>query len=160
MKYGIFACFVWLYTAADALISTAPIGSGAGASRRGRIHRHLSAATLLALPWSSASGREMETRRLCAADSIHRSYPMMCGVADYDQQELVLREFALPLQASPGSYERRVRAECLREGGETATVVRWHISHADEVTGRAHIEAVFLLATSVSGGETTNAEAS
>ncbi|CAM9295224.1 unnamed protein product, partial [Ectocarpus sp. 13 AM-2016] len=140
MKYGIVACFVWLYTAADALISTAPIGSGAGASRRGRIHRHLSGATLLALPWRSASGREMETRRLCAADSIHRSYPMMCGVADYDQQELVLREFALPLQASPGSYERRVRAECLLEGGETATVVRWHISHADEATGRAHIE--------------------
>ncbi|CBN74842.1 expressed unknown protein [Ectocarpus siliculosus] len=159
MKYSIVAWFVWLYTAADALISTAPIGSSAGASRRGRIHRHLSAVTLLTLPRRSAARQEMGTRRLCAADSIHKSYSMMCGVADYDQQELVLREFALPLQASPGSYERRVRAECLREGGEAATVVRWHISHADEATGRAHVEAVFLLATSVSGAETAIDEA-
>ncbi|CAB1101134.1 unnamed protein product [Ectocarpus sp. CCAP 1310/34] len=157
MKYSIVAWFVW-YTAADALFATAPIGSSAGASHRGRIHRHLSAATLLALPRRSDAGQGMGTRRLCAADSIHRSYPMMRGVAD-DHQELVLREFALPLQASPGSYERRVRAECLREGGETATVVRWHISHADEATGRAHVEAVFLLAASVSVDKITIAEA-
>lgn len=66
---------------------------------------------------------------------------MMCGgVAGYDQRELVLREFTMPLQGSPGSYERRVRAECLLEGGETATIVRWHISRADEATGHAHVE--------------------
>lgn len=140
MKYSVVAWFLWLYTSADALISTAPIGRR-GASSRGRIHRQLSAATLLAWQRCSAAGQETDTRRLCAADSNHGSYPMMCGVAaGYDQQELVLREFTLPLQASPGSYERRVRAECLREGGETATVVRWHISHADEATGHAHVE--------------------
>eukprot|EP00903_Cladosiphon_okamuranus_P015339 g14169.t1 len=66
--------------------------------------------------------------------------------------QLVLREFAIPLQADPALYERTVRAECLREGGETATVVRWHISRADEETGQAHVEAVFL-APSLQGAE-------
>ncbi|CAM9347888.1 unnamed protein product [Ectocarpus fasciculatus] len=162
MKYSIAAWFLWLYSAADALIcSTEPIGSSrSGAARRPRRRRdrHLSASPLpLPLPRCSAAGQAMATRWFCAADSSsHRSYPMMCGgVAGYDQRELVLREFTMPLQGSPGSYERRVRSECLREGGETATVVRWHISRADEATGHAHVEAVFLLATSVSGAETT-----
>lgn len=60
--------------------------------------------------------------------------------ADAQAQELVLREFVLPLQADPASYERMVRAEGRRGGDETATVVRWHISRADEETGNAHVE--------------------
>lgn len=55
-------------------------------------------------------------------------------------QELVLREFSMPLQSSPGAYERRVVRDCLKEGGEAATVVRWHISCADEQTGQARVE--------------------
>lgn len=55
-------------------------------------------------------------------------------------QELVLREFSMPLQSSPGAYERRVVRDCLKEGGEAATVVRWHISSADEQTGQARVE--------------------
>lgn len=55
-------------------------------------------------------------------------------------QELVLREFSMPLQSSPGAYERRVLSDCLKEGGEAATVVRWHISSADEETGQARVE--------------------
>lgn len=62
-----------------------------------------------------------------------------------EPQELVLREFSMPLAAQPGAYERKVRQECLREGGETATVVRWHISHADNERGQAHIEVRFWL---------------
>lgn len=61
-------------------------------------------------------------------------------VDNINHQQLVLREFAMPLQADPALYERRVRAECLRAGGETATVVRWHISRADEKAGQAHVE--------------------
>ena len=59
---------------------------------------------------------------------------------DIDNHQLVLKEFAMPLQADPAFYEREVRAESLREGGKTATVVRWHISRADEETGQAHVE--------------------
>lgn len=56
-------------------------------------------------------------------------------------QELILREFSMPLQSSPGAYERRVVNDCLKqEGGEAATVVRWHISSADEQTGQARVE--------------------
>lgn len=65
------------------------------------------------------------------------------------QQELVLREFSIPAAVldvttgallDPAVYERRVQAECLREGGETASVVRWHVSRVDEETGHAHVE--------------------
>lgn len=63
---------------------------------------------------------------------------------DIDNRQLVLREFDMPLQADPALYERKVRAECLREGGAAATVVRWHISRADQNTGRAHVEVRLL----------------
>ncbi|CAM9195462.1 unnamed protein product [Pylaiella littoralis] len=72
-----------------------------------------------------------------------------------EQEELVLREFRIAVVSEgttsphldPAVYERRVRAECLREGGETATVVRWHVSRVDEETGHAHVEAVFLVSS-------------
>lgn len=63
------------------------------------------------------------------------------GVFQQQQpQGLVLREFSMPLQPSPGAYERRVLSECLKDGGEEATVVRWHISSADEQAGQVRVE--------------------
>ncbi|CAM9422481.1 unnamed protein product, partial [Ascophyllum nodosum] len=59
-------------------------------------------------------------------------------------EKLVLREFSMPLQDSPEAYERKVRWECLREDSAAASLVRWHVSKADEDTGRAHVEAVLL----------------
>lgn len=65
------------------------------------------------------------------------------GEAAQQQGEvLVLREFSMPLleASSPGAYARKVSGECEREFGETATVVRWHISAADEEKGEAQVE--------------------
>lgn len=56
---------------------------------------------------------------------------------------LVLREFSIPLQESPGEYAKRVQQECAREG-TGAKVIRWHISNADGEQGEVHVEAVFL----------------
>lgn len=64
-------------------------------------------------------------------------------VGDWEEplEELVLREFSMPpTQGSPGAYARMVQSECFREGGETASVVRWHVSHADDKTGQARVE--------------------
>lgn len=61
-----------------------------------------------------------------------------------ESQELVLREFCMPLQKSPGAYLSRVQLECLLEGGDTGKVVRWHVSNADEDRGEAHVEVSLL----------------
>lgn len=62
-----------------------------------------------------------------------------------EPQELVLREFCMPLQKSPGAYFSRVQLECLVEGGDTGKVVRWHVSDADEERGEAQVEVSLLL---------------
>ncbi|CAM9835814.1 unnamed protein product [Scytosiphon promiscuus] len=121
-------------------------------------------------PTSSRTSRQaISARRLTSVSTISAS-TASSGVArssdrkgsitamdagNPQKEKLVLREFSVPLEASPLAYERCVRARCLREGGEAASVVRWHIRHADQQTGQAHVEAVFLVS---SGGAEADAD--
>lgn len=57
---------------------------------------------------------------------------------------LVLREFSIPLQESPGEYAKQVQRQCDKEGGK-AKVVRWHISTTDEERGKVQVEVSCFL---------------
>lgn len=83
------------------------------------------------------SGRSMSCK---GNDHTSAGRPSSVSIEGQQEQELVLREFSMALQSSPAAYERRVRSECLRSGGDSASVVRWHISYADAQSGRAHLE--------------------
>lgn len=101
-------------------------------SPRGSIQRSLA--------WPTSSHVK---RSISSTDTVvdHSNFYSETKVDD-DQpgEKLVLREFSMPLQTSLGAYELRVRSKCLEEGGPTAKLIRWNISHADRQTGQAHVE--------------------
>lgn len=143
MKYSTAALIAALCTTAEAFV--APVPRSGTQNKDGRRKNPCSCTQQ-----SSASRHATPAQRLTAAASRtstsntgsgnrHQPTPTM-GADNPHEQKLVLREFSVALEASPVAYERSVRAACLREGGEAASVVRWHISRADQETGQAHIE--------------------
>lgn len=81
-------------------------------------------------------------RLISSTDTVvdHSNFYSETKFDDQPREKLVLREFSMPLQTSLGAYELRVKSKCLEEGGPTAKLIRWNISHADRQTGQAHVE--------------------
>lgn len=160
------AFFVALGVAPRLQSPTGAVSRAAGSDQRHHHHHHVQQSTAGTITSrNSDTGKHTSVeRRLSTTNTIHRNsigdqqqqQQSTSAVGHQDEeQELILREFSMDvavpaekkpvgtgrsLLSDPGVYERRVRAECLREGGETATVVRWHVSRVDEETGRGHVE--------------------
>ncbi|CAM9509493.1 unnamed protein product, partial [Hapterophycus canaliculatus] len=130
-----------LCSTAEAFVDFAPRSGTQNKVGRGRTYPYSSCTQTSISPTAVPTQRPTSTSGTSTTRNGDRRQPIWAmGADDFHDQKLVLREFSVALEASPVAYERTVRAACLREGDEAATVVRWHISRADQETGQAHVE--------------------